>query len=329
MSNVGVLTLWERMDNRRKALLVGGLTFLAIVFQAGLLRISLQFQPTEIPVQEKLQVRKDPLLFKWMTFGHFPAAIDWVFIESFFDQEIFKVKKGEHPPLYFSSELVTDIDPHFLSAYYDTSLLLVVVRDDIEGTLKLLLKGENHRTNVLPFLKNEDERKLLVEKHWKNGWVIPLLLAYTYLFEENNLPEASRYFIAASKVPGAPPYLARLQQRLLAVGGQYEVGLRLLNFMISISRDLKQRAELERKRKALFLSQFFYDLNSQFESYLNLKPEFRSKYTGALKDLEKHFERFRRETRTPKTDPFGAPLFLNQEGRITSNTPREIVFGLE
>src|SRR3954462_9125494 len=57
--------------------------------------------------------RWNPELFKTLSFGQTPAAVDWLWIKSLQDTSMTKVSKGMHPSLYFDLDLATDIDPAY------------------------------------------------------------------------------------------------------------------------------------------------------------------------------------------------------------------------
>ena len=294
----------------------------ALILGQAALNIQLRGIKPSIPDQNLTSRQKDaahinPILFKALTFSHWMSGVDWIWIRSLLDDSSTKVKSGEHPTLYFDLMLATDLDPGFFEAYYDGAQLLAVIRDDGAGARDLLIKAQRFRMETLPSQSEEFK-----QRYWPNPWSIPLLLAYVHLFELNDLPGSALAFKEVAALPGSPPYVQSLVARFEKPGGEYEVGLRLLNFMISSQKEPKAIQELEEKRKALFLSHFLYRENSAFQGFRANAGQARS------------WEDFVRSGNGNVRDPMGGSLSIvrsnsTEGGRITSSTPHVRVFGLE
>jgi len=188
--------------------------------------------------------------------------------------------------------------------------LLAVVRDDVLGARDLLLKAERFRTNDLSAYPKEFR-----EEYWSKPWLISLQLAYLYLFELEDMPNAARAFREAANISGAPPYLLRLEKRLETKEGQYDVLLKLLRFLMGATVDEKILSRFEKKIEAVQLGFFLFRLNQQFE-------EFRRKEKGSLGE-------FLKKSGLTGTDPVGGILSVDSSGKIISSSPRENVFMLE
>ncbi|MCM2321637.1 MAG: hypothetical protein NDJ90_00065 [Oligoflexia bacterium] len=258
----------------------------------------------------------DPRIFRVLSFGFLPVWIDWHWIGTLLDPSMSRLPRGIHAPLYYSLDLVTELDPAFFEAYYTGSHLLAVIRDDSVGARDLLLKAERFRKEQLP-----DQPGWFRDQHWNGAWYLSLTLAYIYLFELDDMPRAAEAFQEAARQPGAPDYLDRLAERLSKPGGQYEVGLRLLNFMIRSQTELKIRQKLEQKREWLYRSQFVFDLNRAYAEFRGSSS--RSRGPAAA------WAQFRTEMNVAPVDPWGGRLSLDPDGRIVTTTPYEKVFGIE
>lgn len=269
----------------------------------------------------------DPAVFKALTFGHWPVAVDWLWIRGMGDPAISRLPKGQHPAVFHDLDLITELDPLFYWAYVAGGNYLAVIRDDTEGALHLIQKGERFRKGELDSYPEEFR-----QRYWSGAWNLPVLLAYLHLFEFDNLPDAAQAFGEAARSPGAPDYLKRLDERLRAPGGQYEVGLKLLNFLISgavESGDARARERLEKKRSSLYLSQYLDHLNRSFVEYLKAIPQYRSKTEISQRQMELYWAQFRREQGVASTDPWGGKLHIDEHGEVNSTTPRQRVFGLD
>ena len=272
--------------------------------------------------------KTDPRLFKAFTFGHWTVGVDWLWIRSLQEQELEHVPRGTHAPVYYAMDLATDLDPAFFEVYWAGTNYLAIVRDDVTGSLNLVEKG-------IQFIKQDlnNYPESFRENYWEGSWNLYLLLAYLKLFEFNNMLEAANAFQEAASLPGSSKYLTTLARRLRAPGGQYEVGIRLLSFMITGLKDTpagrQSRKVLERKRSALLVSQYLFLLNENFHSYLQKIPGYRSKISLSAREMDRYWHKFVKETNAPMQDPLGGQIKLDASGRVESTTPQERVFGLE
>jgi hypothetical protein len=202
---------------------------------------------------------------------------------------------------------------------------LAVIRDDAIGARDLLLKGTRFMGRELPGYPQRFR-----DTFWSRGWNLHLVLAYVWLFECDNLPEAAAEFRAAALMPGSPAYLSQLAARLASPGGEYEVGLRLINFMIdSDASNERLRGELERKRESLYLSQYLHQYTEQYRDFLKTRAGYREGVRLSPEYLHKHWRDFVAKAGVPAADPWGGKIFLDPDGRVNSTTPRIKVFGLD
>jgi hypothetical protein len=285
-------------------------------------RLRLMDAETAAPGQQEKAERWNADIFRAISASHWAAAIDWVWLRSLTDTSIAHVKPGVHPEIYYDLNLITDLDPAYFEVYPAGANLLAVIRNDGPGALDLLLKGEEFANQKLRGYPAGFEAR-----YWPTRWQIPLLLAYVYLFELGDLPHAAERFDEASRLEGSPYYLKQLVKRLGKPGGQYEVGAKLLNFMMSGAFDDEEREKLRKKRDALLLSEFLFRLNLDFQDYLSRKAR---KSRVMHKGMEDVLERFLAEAGRPSADPVGGRLYWDPKAeRIATTSPRIKVLGLE
>lgn len=273
----------------------------------------------------------DPTLYKVLSFGYLPMSMDWLWLRSLI--VIHEKPSGKiilengsvwHPPLFYNLDLLSDLDPAFYETYYAGANLLTVVYDDHAGALHLLRKGNKFASEQLP-LYSKEFRSI----YWHNYWVLSMTMAYVYLFELHDMPKAALAFIATARQENAPQYLLNLAERLKKPGGQYEVGLRLLGFMISGAKDQKVRDGLENKRKSLYLTHYLAEINQKFRTFLAGQASYREAEVVLPSQLKEFWEHFLRETNMPGRDPFGGEMTIDDTGRVVSSTPREQVLNLD
>ena len=94
------------------------LGIVALIGLQVLLALHLRMNPMLLaePSVERIE-EYNPELFKVMSFGQLPAVIDWMWIKTLQDPLITHVAKGEHPSIFYTLDLITELDPAFFSAY--------------------------------------------------------------------------------------------------------------------------------------------------------------------------------------------------------------------
>lgn len=268
------------------------------------------------------QKKMDPGLFRVLSFGHLPAAIDWLWIRCLGDFSLKKVPPGVHPSLFYDVDLLTDLDPAFADAYIGGGHLLSVIRGDDRGARDLLLKG-------LSFVKNElpGYPASFKEEYWKYPWQVSVLLAYVYLFGLEDMPRAAESFREASRFENAPAYTVRLEKKLSAPGGNYEVGLNLLSFMMLGTDDPRILDRLKSKYYNLKIGYYLFQLNRSFEEFQRKQGDQRTRQ--AQKSKAELWIKYLKKVHPTETDPWGGRIYLSPEGKVASTTEHEKVFGLE
>jgi hypothetical protein len=266
----------------------------------------------------------NPELFKALSFGFTTSAVDCLWLKTLQDMTLTKVPAGMHPAVYYDLDLATDLDPAYFEAYTNGANILTIIRGDAEGGKALLLKAEKFRKEELPGYP-----EFFRKEFWSGSWYPSFVLAYIYLFELNDLPNASLAFQEATRIEGSPLYIKHLTERLMKKGGQYEVGLNLLAFMIDSARQPDVKEGLVRKRESLMVSQYLFNANDTFRFYLNSLPSYRKESQVSHDKLESYWRAFLKEQNFPSQDPWGGRLSLSDDGRVITSTPHERVLGLE
>ncbi len=227
------------------------------------------------------------------------------------------LNSSRHGTLAAALHAVTELDPAFMDAYFAGANLLAVLHNDGSGAKAILERGESFRKDPAG-----EPLATIRNRVWTSAWAIPLLLAYVHLFELDDLESASASFLEAAAIPGSPSYLGRLEQRLRKPGGKFDVGLRLLNFMLTSSPSEESRQALQRKRDSLYLAQYLFDLNRALSGFASRAA------TTTPAGRRRIWPRFLREEGVQEKDPWGGTLFLTDAGEVDSTTPRVPVFGL-
>src|SRR5207247_7565864 len=94
---------------------------------------------------------------------------------------------------YHAVDVLTDVDPTFVSAYLVTGSVLGAWAGLPSERIALLPKGMRHHPDV---------------------WQLPFYVGYDYFYELGDPVMAALYFRMAAVLPGAPDYLPRLAARM-------------------------------------------------------------------------------------------------------------------
>ncbi len=292
-----------------------------LVLQIYLGQILPTLETAYVPLPMKQESKWNPTLFKTLSFGHHSLAVDWLLIRFLSDPALEHVSEGEHPPAYYDLDLATDIDPLFFDFYWAGSYKLAIVRDDVAGAEELIKKGLRTYKNGLP----SEEFK---NTQWWEVWQLYQVLGYIYLMEKGDLALAQQVFEEAAELPHVPGYIKDLAKKFRQPGGAYLVGMTITDFLLRKADNEEDQQKLLEKRKSLYLGQVLTQANQEFEKYLTSQIKVsRSKLVPAK--LQEYFEHFIREKNLRPTDEWGGKIYLNDQGKITTTTPRQSVMGLE
>ncbi len=265
----------------------------------------------------------DPDLFRVLSFGHSQVGVDALLIRFLAHTSYEKKSQASRSFAFYDLDLATDVDPAFFELYWGGANMLSVVLDDKEGARDLVLKGNQFRKNKLPSYSLRFK-----ELFWSGEWQIPLLLAYVYLFEFDDLKNAAQAFQDAADLSGGPAYLQSLKARLQKRGGVYDVGLRLLQFMIQTAPHEKAKENLEKKRFYLFVNQTLFQLNHEFLVFLEGLLEYNRSASISGEKMNVYWKKFMRQSSFTIQDPWGGSFYLDKSGKIETTTPHEKVLGL-
>lgn len=149
--------------------------------------------------------------------------------------------------LYPIMELVTDVDPRFAYAYKFSGVAIPYDAASAENANKILSKGLINAPKV---------------------WQIPFYIGYNYYVYLGDFAKAGDYISQASRVPGAPPFLAGLASRLYAEGGRPELALDFLIEIYNSVEDELLRKEIEKRIKEVMVERDLNFLNEAIKRFV-------------------------------------------------------------
>jgi hypothetical protein len=150
---------------------------------------------------------------------------------------------------YHAVDVLTDLDPQFVPAYYATGLFLgaLVGRHD-EGTA-ILTKGMQFNPGV---------------------WQLPFLAGYIAYYERCDPVVAGQYLRVAAQVPGAPSYLPKLASRMTVESGDPDAALEFLERFSRNVRDERVRESLAVRMKEVMQERDLRELDRSSRRYYSL-----------------------------------------------------------
>lgn len=139
--------------------------------------------------------------------------------------------EAEHRNLNEYATVITTLDPDFSHAYRVLGLAIPFNRGREEWThgelaISLLERGVARFPRDLP---------------------LQLLLGYSLMSFSDRYAEAAKAFVAASELPGAPPFAALLATRLYLKSDQFETALHLAQSMRDSATTDEERARFEHR----------------------------------------------------------------------------------
>jgi hypothetical protein len=284
------------------------------------------YDPPFVPMAQSRGSGRDPRVFRMLSAGHLSAWVDWIWIRALAEGAQGVPGSGGPSPLVLDLNLIADLDPPFFQVYEGGGDYLAVIRHEAGSARALVQKGIDFARAEFDSLPTPVPRygAEFRERFWRRRWNLSLILAYIDLFLLDNLADASRAFQDAGQLPHAPPHLIRLAQRLRVPGGEYEVGLKLLDFKLLQARDTHQSSEeieaLQRKKFYLSVGEFLFRVNRDYREFLQASQRVAAPQEWA---------RFMKASQRPQRDPWGGMLSVAASGEVVTTTPHEAVFHLK
>lgn len=173
-----------------------------------------------------------------------------------------EVRQADFPQLYPIIELVTDLDPRFLSPY-------------LFGGLALSLTG-----------MHVDESILILKKAYKmdpNVWHTAFYLGFNYFYYLQEFDAAAEYISKAAVQPGAPDFLPPLVAALYAESKRTDMAIDFLKNLKETTKDEDAKKDIDERIKMAEVTrdaQFLEDAIERFKKRYNKMP-------AALADLTK------------------------------------------
>ena len=187
--------------------------------------------------------------------GEFKGLVaDYLLLEaaSFIgSRQSFDAKSGDWDAVARLLQQSNTLDPYFRSTYFLAHGTLPWQAQKYDETLRILENSKNHLT-------------------W--DWIPGFFLGFNHFFFLKDNLTASKKLMEASKIPGAPVYLATMAGRLAAEAGQLGAAIDFLTVMYEKSDDEQTREQLRQRILALQGVQILDDAVRRFQSQYGRMP---------------------------------------------------------
>jgi hypothetical protein len=183
---------------------------------------------------------------KFISLGYKQLAADYYWmraIEHFGDKAMHRYN---YPNIVALIQRVLALDPYFGAAYFFAGTALTIKGIDPRISIGILERGLKYRPDL---------------------WHIPFLLGFNEYFFMHNYSKAARALAIAAKFPKAPPEAGGLATRLAAEAGEPEIGLQMIDSIMSAITDPKVSATYEERKRLLTLEVHLKWLNQAADKY--------------------------------------------------------------
>lgn len=217
--------------NRTVRLSALAATGLLLVVGLHLLQVSTDEQRAATPKLQRFMYLPQGEYLRVAVLGYEQVAADLLWIQAIQAMGERKVTEEAGHWIYRALDVITTLDPQFVRVYEAGGVALVTLVVLVEESNRILEKGAQHNPDY---------------------WALPFLLGFNYYFELRDDAKAADYIARASRLAGAPTYLAGFATRLYASAREPQVAIDFLAQMYEQTTDENVKRVLEaRVREAL------------------------------------------------------------------------------
>lgn len=162
-----------------------------------------------------------------------------------------EVTAAGYPDAERLGELVTDIDPHFKSAYVLMNSVLTVLKPSPDAAIQLLEKGIEHNPR---------------------SWKLHFLQGFTLFYDKHDYERAAEHIEKAYRL-GGPTYLQLLATRLYAEAGSPETAMAFVEARLRETGNPEVKRRLEQRYRSLWVTRDLARINRAIEGYRAARGE--------------------------------------------------------
>jgi hypothetical protein len=181
--------------------------------------------------------------------GYEQVAADLLWIQTIQAMGERKVSEEAGHWIAQAFDVITTLDPRFVHVYEAGGIALATLVVMVEESNRLLEKGIRHNPEV---------------------WQLPFLLGFNYYFEFHDDRKAADYIARASRLPGAPAYLAPFAARLYVSARDPQDAIDFLAQMYARTTDENVKQVLEQRLKEVVVERDLQLLEEAISRYRTL-----------------------------------------------------------
>jgi tetratricopeptide (TPR) repeat protein len=231
---------------RRSALVAAGLLLVAGLH---LLQVRIDAQRTVTPKLQRFMYLPRGEYLRVAVLGYEQVVADLLWIQAIQAMGEPTVTEEAGRWLYRALDVITTLDPRFVRVYEAGGIALVTLAVLAEESNRILEKGIRYNPDY---------------------WPLPYLLGFNYYFELHDDAKAADSIARASRLHGAPEYLAPLAARLYASAREPQVAIDFLARMYEQTSDENVKRVLERRLKEVVVERDLQLLEEAISRYRKL-----------------------------------------------------------
>lgn len=190
------------------------------------LQVGLDHQRAAVPKLQQFMYLPGGEQLRMAVLGYHQVAADVLWLQAIQAMGERKISPEGGAWIAHALDVITTLDPRFVRVYQAGGIALTTLVPRYAESNQLLAKGIRH---------NPDD------------WQLPFLLGFNYYYNEYDDAKAAEYIARASRLPGAPVYLAGLAARLYVSAHTPEDALVFLSQVHEHTTDENVRRVLEQR----------------------------------------------------------------------------------
>lgn len=171
------------------------MTGLLVALGLHVLQVQLDQQRAATPKLQRFMYLPEGEYLRIATLGYEQVTADFLWIQAIQAMGERKVTEEAGRWIAHALDVITTLDPQFVRVYEAGGIALTTLVTMVAESNQLLEKGIRHNPEV---------------------WQLPFYLGFNYYFEFHDDRKAAEYMARASRLPGAPDFLAGFAARLYA-----------------------------------------------------------------------------------------------------------------
>lgn len=223
-----------------------GVIVVILLAALHVLQLGLDHQRAAVPKLRQFMYLPSGERLKVVVLGYRQLAADVLWLQAIQAMGERKISPNGGTWIAHALDVITTLDPRFVRVYQAGGIALTTLVPLYAESNRLLSKGIEH---------NPDE------------WQLPFLLGFNYYYNEHDDAKAAQYIARASRLPGAPVYLAGLAARLYISAHTPQDALMFLAQVYEHTADENVRRVLEQRIKEVVVERDLLLLEDTINRY--------------------------------------------------------------